>query len=163
MTEWKTLDIAPKYQINNRGDIKSSFTNRLLRQHDNGCGYLFVVMKHDGKRLTKYAHRLVAEYFCKAPTLGQTQVNHIDGNKKNNHLSNLEYCSPLENMQHAKRIGRATIGNRRITVEGIIEIYLCKQKENNAMLAKKYGVGERAIRDIKAGKTNEQYTKPYRL
>jgi HNH endonuclease len=163
MTDWKTLDIAPKYQINIQGDVKSSIANRLLRQHDNGSGYLFVVMKHDGKRLTKYAHRLVAEYFCDQPMIGQYQVNHIDGNKKNNHASNLEYCTPLENTQHAKSIGRATIGNRRIPISGIIEIFSCKRRENNIFLAEKYGVGERAIRDIKAGRTNEQHTKSYRL
>lgn len=163
MTEWKTLDIAPRYQINIQGDVKSSITKRLLRQHDNGCGYLFVVMKHDGKRLTKYAHRLVAEYFCGKPPAEKICVNHIDGNKKNNHASNLEYCTYKENTQHAISIGRATKGNRRLSVDAIVEIYLSKERGTSIGLAKKYGVGVRAIRDIKTGRTHEQYTKPYRL
>lgn len=52
-------------------------------------------------------HRLVAICFCPNPN-GYLEVNHIDGNKLNNHASNLEWCTRLENVRHALRTGLIT-------------------------------------------------------
>ena len=53
----------------------------------------------------KYVHRLVATYFCPNPENKRT-VNHIDGNKSNNHYSNLEWATHAENHQHAAKLRR---------------------------------------------------------
>ena len=55
---------------------------------------------------TKMIHRLVAEYYCRnSNPVANTQVNHLDGNKLNNHYSNLEWCTQQENLKHARDAG----------------------------------------------------------
>ena len=63
-------------------------------------GYLRVTLIKDGKRKKVFVHRLVAEAFIESDTDG-LQVNHIDGNKSNNTVGNLEWCTGRENMHHA--------------------------------------------------------------
>jgi hypothetical protein len=67
-------------------------------------GYKHVAFKHNGKHKTFLLHRLVAEAFLGASKL---QVNHKDGNKLNNSIDNLEYCTASENVKHAFRTGLA--------------------------------------------------------
>lgn len=69
---------------------------------DNGLGYLQVRFNVNGKVYRKYIHRMVAEAFVDG--VGK-DVNHIDGNKKNNNKSNLEWCSRSQNIKHALDIG----------------------------------------------------------
>lgn len=67
-------------------------------------------MKYKRANLTSYkrdyVHRIVAENFLETPeNFKELYVNHIDGNKSNNHYTNLEWCTPTENMEHASRTG----------------------------------------------------------
>lgn len=91
-----------KYYVSNFGNVKvfSAKTNIELNRkpQDNGCGYLKIAWK--------YVHRMVAETFLDKED-GKDFVNHKDGNKKNNHVNNLEWCTRSENMQHAFENGLA--------------------------------------------------------
>ena len=77
---------------------------RYPTQHTDRLGYLRVDLQYQGKRKAYLVHRLVAQEFIPNPE-NKREVNHIDGNKKNNKAENLEWCTRLENMQHAHRIG----------------------------------------------------------
>jgi hypothetical protein len=68
----------------------------------NSKGYVQITVAAGQKILL---HRLVAALFLDSPLVDQTQINHIDGNKRNNAVSNLEWCTPSENVRHAVRIG----------------------------------------------------------
>ena len=57
------------------------------------------------KRTNYYVHRLVAEYFLSNPDKQRNFVNHLDGDKLNNNVSNLEWCTRQENVQHAYETG----------------------------------------------------------
>ena len=67
-------------------------------------GYLILCLYDDGRSITTPIHRLVAEVFIPNPD-NLPQVNHIDGNKHNNCVENLEWCTNQENMDHSWRIG----------------------------------------------------------
>ena len=93
------------YSISNMGKVRNDKTNRILKQGQSGKGYLMVQLCKDGKAKSIRIHKLVMNAF-QGESKG-LQINHIDGNKKNNQLSNLEYCSAKENTQHAWNIGLA--------------------------------------------------------
>ena len=87
---------------------------RRLKQRKNSCGYLRVgLVGPDGRAKHELVHRLVAKAYLEEPDPAphprepnfhdlepRTQVNHIDGNKRNNKVSNLEWTSPKENHEH---------------------------------------------------------------
>ena len=90
------------YQVSNTGKIKS-MVGRFggvdnLKQTSNGSGYSTVTLCKDGKRSTRNTHRLVAAAFLGESTL---QVNHKDGDKRNNSVDNLEWVTAKENIIHA--------------------------------------------------------------
>ena len=88
------------YQASNFGYIYSKKSNRVLKSHFNEKGYLRVCLYVDGKPTTQKVHRLVALAFLENPK-NYKEVNHKDGNKTNNCVENLEWCTHLENMRHA--------------------------------------------------------------
>jgi len=93
-----------RYQINNSGEIMSLIRNKILTPRK--CGQYNAVCLYDSNinRKNFYIHKLVAEYFIENP-LNKDQVNHKDGNKNNNSIDNLEWCTASENINHAYRIG----------------------------------------------------------
>lgn len=75
---------------------------RVIRGAVNNCGYKVYNLSIAGKTTLYLAHRLVAEKYIDK-VAGKQYINHIDGNKLNNHTSNLEWCSMPENVGHALR------------------------------------------------------------
>lgn len=89
------------YACDTKGQIYSYRTNKFLSPSKNKRGYLHVTFTKDGKRYDYRVQRLIAMTFLDNPE-NKEQVNHIDGNKLNNCLENLEWVTPEENIQHAK-------------------------------------------------------------
>lgn len=77
---------------------------RILKQHDNGKGYLMVNIPVDEKWINKSVHRLVAQTFIKN-TDNLPQVNHKDCDRMNNNVSNLEWCTASYNNQYREKYG----------------------------------------------------------
>ena len=97
MSNWKPHPVQKDILVSDDGRILSykKGTHIELKQSDNGCGYYRVGVGHSNPM---YVHRLVAETYIENPEPEvRTQVNHKDGNKKNNTISNLEWVSPSEN------------------------------------------------------------------
>lgn len=90
------------YYATDCGDIYSRKTGRFkkLTQFKNWAGYMRVGLFVNNKRVTYSVHRLIALTFIKNPN-NLPQVNHIDGNKSNNNVNNLEWCSLSQNVKHA--------------------------------------------------------------
>lgn len=92
------------YRISNTGKIKNVKTGKILKGGDNGRGYRFVFLCKDVKHHKRfYVHRLVATHFI-VNKHNYPQVNHIDGNKSNNNVNNLEWCTPIHNSLHKKEV-----------------------------------------------------------
>jgi hypothetical protein len=110
------VDIGDGYKLNKDGVVFDPDGKHLI-PYSRSKGYLCVSMWQSGKRRDAYVHRLMAETFCTKHSDEQTQVNHRDGDRTNNRLSNLEWCTPGENSMHAARVlfaqkTRAVIGTR---------------------------------------------------
>lgn len=100
-------DEVTSYYISENGKCFNLKTGKFLKGQISNSGYLNYNLSLSGYKKRFYAHRLVAQYFLNdGKELDKNQqVNHIDCNKKNNYVKNLEIISPLENMLHAKRNG----------------------------------------------------------
>ena len=113
---------------------------------------------YDGKRYTKHRlHRMMAESFLLNDNpLKKIQVNHLDGNKMNYNLNNLEWCTPSENIQHSFDILNRT-SPRKLTYEQVTEII--NSKLGVLELVTLYGVCEQHIRSLRRGKYLKEYNK----
>lgn len=97
------------YDISIQGNIKSLIKHhhqreQVLKPKIDKYGYECVILYKKGKPKYKTIHRLVAETFIPNPE-NKPQVNHIDGNKKNNHVDNLEWVTHSENTKHSYNLG----------------------------------------------------------
>lgn len=92
------------YACTTNGDIWSYISDKFLSPTKNKRGYLHVGLSKDGKRYDYRINRLVAITFLDNPN-NLPQVNHIDGNKLNNYLSNLEWCTAEYNIERGKKHG----------------------------------------------------------
>lgn len=90
------------YTISDSGEVYNIEYNVVKSQRVNKKWYPFLCLKHKGVRKTFEVHRILARTFLWEPWA--LEVNHIDGDKQNNHISNLEYVTRSENMKHAFRL-----------------------------------------------------------
>jgi hypothetical protein len=110
--EWQPVkDYEGVYELNSFGDVRRYETQKILKAGVAPNGYEVVSLWKNNKGKTFYIHRLQAEHFLENPN-GLSTVNHIDGNKLNNDLSNLEWCSYGENNQHAYDKGLKVVSDK---------------------------------------------------
>jgi hypothetical protein len=131
---WKEIPGYNKdYLVSSAGDVYSNKKRRQLKKVNHSIGYLRTSLTDkSGERKTPYIHVLVAMAFLGERKVGY-EVNHKDGNKKNNDISNLEYLTRKDNLIDAKnRIGEWRVGGRgyvgeigKIRRKEIIDMAMC--------------------------------------
>ena len=126
----KTINDFPNYTIDYDGIVKSKLTGNIKSARSAGKGYLVTDLYHKGKCKTSYIHRLVAEAFIDKT---EDEVNHIDGNKLNNHVSNLEWCTRKQNCVHKNITG---LGDRGIKKSCNTSGYVGVFKKGSKWIAK---------------------------
>ena len=103
--QWKTINGFEDYCISSYGRVWSNKTRKILTPviRSKTCPYYSVCLLNKERQVTYPIHRLVAEYFLGSEP--KAEVNHIDGDKKNNNVSNLEWVTKSENANHAFKLG----------------------------------------------------------
>lgn len=114
MEEWKVIKDFLDYSISNQGRVKSHKNGLTLIMQNKliPSGYEQISFSQKNKKFYRYVHRLVAEAFIANPQ-NLPWVNHIDGNKTNNHVNNLEWVVPSENSKHAFKYGLSRINDQQ--------------------------------------------------
>ena len=129
MVVYSSIQGYDDYIIDTDGNIFSFKLDRMLIKTISTKGYHMVTLNKDGYKKSYPTHRLVAMTFLPNPD-NKPQVNHIDGNKANNSLSNLEWVTGSENVRHAVKMGlrdkaheKARIDNQKMVLHKTTGIY----------------------------------------
>lgn len=168
--QWKKINNIPtlNYSVSNLGRVRNDNTNHILLQHMTSTSKRWYV---NIKNKSYNVARLVGFAFLDKP-IDKNYINHIDGNKLNNRVDNLEWVTKSENEKHAfanhlKRPTRGELsGMAKLTYQQVEEIrkkYSTgnKKKYSTRKLAKEYNVGKSTVLYIVQGKTwkNEKEVK----
>lgn len=106
MSTWKNVPGFEEYMVSSDGEVKSFKNGKetILKSAElYKTGYRHVSLWNNNKQKTYTVHRLVALTFIPNPE-NKPEINHIDGDRKNNHLSNLEWVTRSENMKHTFKV-----------------------------------------------------------
>lgn len=142
------------YEVSDIGRVRRSKSkrnfDRTIRCQIVRRKYWQVKLFRNGKPKNQRVHLLVIKAFIGLKPGPEYQTNHKDGNKLNNHYTNLEWATPKENMEHASKNGLIKLGmdNKfcKVTDSQVMEIRSLKGLMDAHELAAKYGVHERTIR-----------------
>lgn len=160
------------YQVSDFGNVRTvevikphntnkSFTwvkkSKLMKLTPTVKGYKRACFYKNGIRKMHSVHRLVASHFNEKGD-NHTIVNHLDGNKANNHTDNLEWCTPKENSEHALNTGLQKHGEEtrfsKLSKKEVLQmIQLKKEGVRNCDLARMFNVNKTTIRDIVTGRS----------
>lgn len=110
LEEWRVIADFPNYEVSSMGQVWSKYKNRLLQIYVRPDGYEEVSLYTDRGKINVLVHRLVAVNFI--DNYPELTVNHLDGNKRNNKVDNLEWCTQKENVRHAFRTGLSKSGRQ---------------------------------------------------
>jgi hypothetical protein len=100
----KPIPNYPNYSVTEDGNVWSHKNNKWMKLNLGKVGYYTVALWHDLKYKKMYIHRLVAITYLENNN-NLACVNHIDGDKLNNNITNLEWCSASDNNRHAHKLG----------------------------------------------------------
>lgn len=163
MVEYRDIaGYSGHYSVSNDGDVKSNqrdvvCSNGSIQRHlgrqlkkELSKGYLRVTLSSGNKQSRYLVHRLVASAFIPNPN-GYKYVNHIDGDKLNNSVSNLEWCTASHNEIHSyKLLGKVNI-NRKLGAGDVA--FILDSKDKVLDLANRFSVDVKTIYNIKNGTT----------
>ncbi|WP_284461593.1 NUMOD4 domain-containing protein [Chryseobacterium sp.] len=159
---WKPIkDYEGLYEASNMGRIKSvervvkrlnrykTYTNQIIPEKikkgsPDKDGYLKVGLWKNNKCLTTSIHRIIANTFLDNPDV-LPQVNHVDEDKQNNCVANLEWCSPIENINHGTGMLRSRLSNIKPVLQFDMNGTYVRTWDNYFDAAKHYNVSFKAI------------------
>lgn len=168
---WKNvIGYEDCYMVSNLGNVKSltrqiksairnnnkiTRDGRLLTIKNAKTGYKFIMLYKNGTQKIGLIHRLVATAFL-LNSSEKKAVNHLDGDKANNRLENLEWCTYKENKKHAKENGLVARGEKsggsKLTEQNVIDIRKYKGMLSGRKTALIFNISSTNIFDIWSGK-----------
>jgi len=152
------------YKVCEDGSVFNRYGKR-LSSHNNGKDYLIVAVSIDGKRTSKAVHRLIAECFIPNPN-NLSDVDHIDGDRQNNQISNLRWVTHGDNIGHSYTLkNRSAVGvnNARCvnSETDILEICLLLQSGYTSCEIRDLGFDYGCVRAIKRRQNWTHISKNY--
>lgn len=152
MEEWKDVTGFDNYQVSNCGRLRNKTTLHILKLTLNRRGYQRTTLQQNGKKCQVVVHRLVAKEFKPNENADNLTVNHIDGNKLNNHIDNLEWLTNKENLKHADDAGLRNIKGEKhheakLTEDDVLNIR--NSNESITVLAEYYNMTYQAIYKVR--------------
>ncbi len=152
LEHWKPIfGFESHYAISNVGNVRRTCegsrtqTNKILRNPPNSNGYIVLTLCVDGVRYKRTVHQLVAEHFHGRCPDG-LQVNHLNGWKAKNWVSNLEYATPKEDIHHAWRTGLC--GEIAMTPEKIEAAHRLRGFITQKEMAVRFGVTLHQVKTV---------------
>lgn len=145
------------YKISNYGKVTKKNSDEFQKMSLNRCGYVMCNVNFVDGFKARSVHRAVAYAFLRDTYREDLEVNHIDGNKQNNRVDNLEWVTKSENQQHESRVlyqrGGGFCATSKITDEQAIEIHRLRKEEGLSFqeLGKMYNVYPETINRIIIG------------
>jgi len=152
MEKFRKIKGYENYLISDRGRVFNFKFKKFLKPGKDGRGYLLVVLCKNGVRKTLKVHRLVANTFIPNPENKPT-VNHIDSDRTNNFVSNIEWATYSENNKHAydnglqKPLKGEKHGRAKLSEDQVLEIrrIFATGEYTKTALGKMFGVSGRLI------------------
>lgn len=141
--------------VDNHSGLKKQLKEKILKNHISKTGYYVIDLKNNSLRKTFKVHRLIAIMFI-SKVNGKDFVNHIDGNKLNNSIDNLEWCTISENNKHAELTGLKNdsgVNNSKskLTKENVLFIRQSSLKLKE--LSEMFGINQSGVSKIRKFKT----------
>jgi NUMOD4 motif/HNH endonuclease len=163
--EWRdVVGWEEYYQVSNAGDVKrvcggrGAVIGKILKKSGTNKPYYTINLRREGHFKSYKVHRLVALSFVEnlCPDT-KTQVNHMDGNKKNNHYLNLEWVTPGENQKHSYRVldRKSARGFAKLTEEDVLTIrkLLYTTRLTQKDIGSIFGINQTTVSRIKLNQT----------
>jgi len=153
-----TIPNFERYEISKEGVIRNLENKRVKSQYISSTGYYMVSFSYNNKSKPQRVHRLLLQTF-KTNKNNYRFINHKDGNKLNNSLVNLEWCTHKQNMEHAFKTGLINNtgiknGMSKLNNSEVVEIKdLLKNGLSQQKIANKFNISRSAILKIHLGKT----------
>lgn len=166
MEKWCTLNKYPMYYFSTLGNVRHIYSIKNRKIIKDKKGYCNITIRHNNKMHKIYIHKIIALLNIPNPD-NLPQVNHKDGNKQNNSIDNLEWCTAKQNIQHAHATGIVNVckgSNQhmaKITEEqvNIIRTEIVNGKKQKD-IAKYFNVSPSLICNINKGRTWKHVKKP---
>ncbi len=127
MEQWTKIKGYPDYSISNFGSVRSDRYNKTLKPSASSNSYLYVNLIKDKKKKTTAVHKLVIEHFGEIQPGPNLVVDHLDCNKQNNKINNLEWVSISENTKRsygnndAKRVLAKDLKSKGMTIKQVAD------------------------------------------
>jgi hypothetical protein len=149
----ETIIGFPSYTISEDGTVTNVNTGKAKKPSTNSSGYLQVALFEGGKRKFKLVHRLIAQHFM-AGSDDLPVINHINGNKTDNRIENLEWCTQSHNMEHAHSTGLiASRLDGKLNLDEVNRIReLIEEGVQGTVIAKMFAISKSMVSNIKLGK-----------
>lgn len=170
--EFKPSKQYPPFAANALGEVKNLKTGNVLKGSVTFNGYRVIGKRVEGVSTSIFAHRIVADAMIPNP-YNLPVVNHKDGDKLNNNVSNLEWCTQSHNLKHAAENGMLNTKNRLRGSDCNLSLYtevkireVCSDLEmgmRNVDVSAKHGIPCSYIKEIKNGSSWKHVSKDYNI